>query len=96
MYRSAIPEFRKTLQGLRKEFLRLEATTDWARLRVDPVLRHAIALERRLNSAKFSREIARLHRGVALFHADLVYLRTNVRGLQRLLVSEQRRTRSSR
>jgi hypothetical protein len=91
VYKSAIPEFRKTLEGLRREFSKLELSTDWVHLRVDPLLKHSAELERRLSSRRFSMQIARLSRGVAQFHSDLVYLRTNVKELQKLLLVEQKR-----
>jgi hypothetical protein len=94
VYRRAIPELRKQLEEMRREFARLDSGTDWVRLRVDPVLRHARELERRLTSPQFAKESARLTKGVALFHSDLVYLRTNVVQLRRLLPGrQQKRTR---
>ena len=85
VYKGAIPELRKQLEQLRKEFSREDSRTDWVRLRIDPVLQHARELERRVSSRKFSREFSRLTQGVALFHSDLVYLRTNVTALRNLL-----------
>jgi hypothetical protein len=43
-----------------------------------------------LESGEFSREFSRLTKGVELFHSDLVYFRTNVRGLEKLLQSEKK------
>ena len=88
MYKKGIPEYRKILEELRRDFARLGTKTDWVRLRVDPVLRHAQALDRLLNSRRFTTEFARLTKGVALFHSDLVYLSTNVRELRGLLRTE--------
>ncbi len=95
VYRTAIPEFRRVLQALRKDFKRLGSKTDWARLRVEPVLRHATSLEKILNSSRFSKETARLNKGVVLFHSDLVYLRTNVKALRELLAEEKKRLQAS-
>ena len=91
VYKAAIPQLRKDLEQVRKEFSDLKPRTDWVRLRLDPVLKHAEELERRLSSAKFSAEFSRLTKGVSLFHSDLVYLRTNVNELRRLLQSEKKR-----
>ncbi len=91
VYKSAIPEYRRILQALRKDFKKLGSKTDWASLRVEPVLRHAASLERILHSGTFSRETARLNKGVVLFHSDLVYLRTNVKALRELLAKEKKR-----
>jgi hypothetical protein len=86
VYKSDIPQLRKALERLRGEFSKLHAPTDWTRLRVDPVLRHARELERRLKSQGSTR----LTKGVRLFHSDLVYLRENVSGLKAVLESEMR------
>jgi len=48
------------------------------------------SLEQLLESGKFSQESSRLTKGVELFHSDLVYLKTNVRGLEKLLQSEKK------
>lgn len=90
VYKGAIPEFRKALENLRTEFSRREFPTDWVRLRVEPVLRHARELERLVTSREFAGEFSRLRRGVSLFHSDLVYLRTNVKELERLLQAGKR------
>jgi hypothetical protein len=42
-----------------------------------------------LESGEFSRELSRLTKGVELFHSDLVYFRTNVRGLEKVLQTEK-------
>lgn len=91
VYKRGIPEYRRALEELRKEFARLGSKTDWLRLRVDPVLQHARALNRLLASRRFAPEFARLTKGVALFHSDLVYLSTNVRELRGLLRTEAKR-----
>ncbi len=91
VYKAAIPRLRKELEQLRKEFSDLKPSTDWVRLRLDPVLTHAKELEQRLISKKFSSEVSRLTKGVSLFHSDLVYLRTNVKELRLLLQTEKKR-----
>ena len=91
VYKGAIPELRKALERLRQEFSREDSRTDWVHLRIDPVLRHAKELERLVASREFSKEFSRLTKGVALFHSDLVYLRTNVQALQRLLRAERKK-----
>jgi hypothetical protein len=93
VYKGAIPALKKDLEQLRKEFTKLKSNTDWAHLRVDPVLKHAGELRRLVSSRRFSSEFARLNKGVALFHSDLVYLRTNVKELQKLLETERKRKR---
>jgi prefoldin subunit 5 len=89
LYKARVPELRRALEELAQDFARLDSRTNWARLRVAPVLKHARALEQILNSPKFSRELERLNRGVELFRSDLVYLRANVAGLERLLSSSK-------
>ncbi len=94
VYKGGVPELRKSIERLRGEFSKLRTPTDWVRLRVDPLRKHARELERLLTSPKFSGEFSRLKKGVALFHSDLVYLRTNVRELQRILENEKKRKTS--
>ena len=84
VYKAGIPALRKDLQKLRTDLTRLDSRTDWVKLRVDPLLRHAQELERQLKSQGSSR----LTKGVRLFHSDLVYLRENVNGLSEILRSE--------
>jgi len=91
VYKAGIPQLRKELEKLRKEFSEVSPGTDWVHLRLDPVLQHAKALERRLQSKEFSGEVSRLPKGVSMFHSDLVYLRTNVKELRELLRAELRR-----
>jgi hypothetical protein len=90
-YKGALPAFRKTLEHLRDEFSRVKPKTDWAKLRVEPLLRHVKELEHRLKSRDFSGETSRLRKGVNQFHSDLVYLRDNVRWLEEILRSEKER-----
>jgi len=89
VYRSGIPALRKELEALRGEFSTLHLKTDWVRLRIVPLLKHARELERLVSSQRFSREYSRLSRGVAQFHSDLVYLRTNSKELRKILQIEQ-------
>jgi hypothetical protein len=89
-YKEDIPKTRKALEELKKEFSAVASTTDWTKLRVEPLLNHVKSLERLLRSPKFARETARLRRGVVMFHADLVYLRENVKALKEILELERR------
>lgn len=90
VYKADIPAARKALQKLRAEFTRLDSKTDWASLRIDPLLEHAKALERLLRSSRFSRETSRLPRGVSMFRSDLVYLRENLKTLKAILDSDRK------
>lgn len=85
VYKAGLPALRKALETLRTDFSGLESRTDWVKLRVEPLLRHAQELERQMKSQGSSR----LAKGVRLFHADLVYLRENVNGLKDILRSER-------
>ena len=87
-YKEDIPKIRRALEELRKEFSTVASTTDWTKLRIEPLLDHVKSLERLLRSPKFSRETARLRRGVVMFHSDLVYLRENVKALKKILEVE--------
>ncbi len=94
VYQADLPRLRKALEELREAFSELDASrTDWVKLRIDPLLRHAESLERLLHSRQFSLESTRLRRGVEFFHSDLVYLRANVKGLQKVLQSEMTSSR---
>jgi len=95
-YKEDIPRARKALEELKKEFSGVASTTDWTKLRIEPLLDHVRSLERLLRSPKFARETARLRRGVVMFHADLIYLRENVRALRAILVVEKSLDRASR
>lgn len=88
VYKASVPEMRKVLARLRERFSTLDSKIDWTRVRVEPVLKHAEELEKLLKSPKFSLEFSRLTKGVSLFHSDLVYLRANVKGLEKILQSE--------
>jgi len=89
VYKSELPRFRADFERLRKDFAGLGPTkTNWIELRIDPLLKHLDSLEQLLHSEKHSLESSRLRNGVALFHSDLVYLRDNVKGLERVLQSE--------
>ena len=89
VYKADLPRLRKALEELRGEFSSIESRTDWVKLRIDPLLKHLDSLERSLASEEFSGEASRLRNGVRLFHSDLVYLRENVKGLEKLLESEK-------
>ncbi len=91
VYKADITRLKNALTRLKEEFSSFEPDTDWTRLRIEPLLAHAESLERRLNSPEFSKESARLRKGVAMFHSDLVYLRENVKALERMLDSEKKR-----
>lgn len=90
-YKDDIPRYKETLAALAREFARLRLSTDWTALRIRPLLQHVTRLERLLRSPKFARESTRLRKGVAMFHADLVYLRANIKALKEILAVEQRR-----
>ena len=89
VYRNGLPALRKKLEKLREEFSHRGSRTHWAKLRIEPLLDHVGSLERLLGSHEFSQESSRLRRGVEMFHSDLVYLRTNVRALEKVLESEK-------
>jgi hypothetical protein len=91
VYKGDIPKLRRSLEKLRREFSRLDSPTDWVKLRVNPILRHSRELERLVSSRRFANEFSRLNKGVVLFHSDLVYLRTNVQELRKILGSEKAR-----
>jgi hypothetical protein len=93
VYKADLPTVRQALEKLRDNFSKVESKTDWTKLRIEPLLRHVEALERLSRSAEFSKEFSRLRKGVEVFHADLVYFRTNVKGLEKLLQSELKRQR---
>jgi hypothetical protein len=81
-YKEDIPKTKRALETLKKEFSGVASSTDWTKLRIEPLLDHVNALERLLRSPKFARETARLRKGVVMFHSDLVYLRENVKALK--------------
>jgi len=91
VYKAGIPQLRETLAKLKEEFSGLDSGTDWAKLRVEPLLKHAEELERLLNRPDLAKEYSRLRSGVVMFHSDLVYLRENVKALEKTLESEKRR-----
>jgi len=91
VYKSALPRYRADLLRLRKDFSSLGSTrTNWIELRINPLLRHLDSLENLLHSEEYSLESSRLRKGVMLFHSDLIYLRDNIRGLERVLRSERK------
>lgn len=93
VYKAGIPQLREKLVRLKEEFSRLDTGTDWTRLRIEPLLRHAEGLEVLLDRPDFAKEYSRLRRGVVMFHSDLVYLRDNVKALEKTLESEKKRRR---
>ena len=93
VYKRGLPELRNTLEKLREDFDNLGSKTDWTRLRIEPLLKHLGSLEELLRSQEFSRDFSRLTKGVELFHSDLVYFRTNVKALKKILQSEKIRRR---
>ena len=90
-YKQDIPFVTKRLEHMRDEFAGVDSKTDWTMLRIEPLLEHAKSLDRLIHAKHFARETARLRRGVAMFHADLVYFRENVYELKKLLESEKKR-----
>jgi len=92
VYKADLPRLRKALEELKEGFSDLGPPgMKWTKLRIEPLLKHLSSLERLLYSEEFSRESARLAKGVEMFHSDLVYMRENVRALERLLQSERKR-----
>jgi len=89
-YKQDIPSVIKRLEGLRDAFATLDSKTDWTRLRIEPLLEHAKSLDRLIHLRQFARETTRLRRGVAMFHADVVYFRQNLQGLKNVLESERK------
>lgn len=90
VYKEELPALRKTLERLREDFSLLDSETDWTKLRIEPLQKHLESLEQLLGSREFSQEFSRLRKGVVLFHSDLVYFRTNIKGLKKLLLSEKK------
>ena len=91
VYKEDLLRLRKALEELRENFSSLGSSkTDWAKLRIDPLLKHLDSLEHLLHSEEFSRESSHLRKGVLLFHSDLVYLRENVKELKKLFQSEKK------
>jgi hypothetical protein len=90
VYKNDLPKLRNALEKLREDFSDLGSETDWTKLRIEPLLKHLESLEQLSGSGEFSREFSRLTKGVLLFHSDLVYFRTNIKGLQEILQSEKK------
>lgn len=91
VYKEDIPASIAALVALRRGFAALKEKTDWTRLRIEPLLRHARALLRVQRSPKFARESSRLRKGVRMFRSDLVYLRENIRALKSILEAATQR-----
>ena len=96
VYKKQIPVLRNKLEKLRADFLALNPKTDWVGLRIDPVLSHVRSLELLLGSPDYSAEFSRLTKGVELFHSDLVYLRKNIEGLEKILQQEKKSLRAKK
>lgn len=90
VYKTDLPRLRDALHNLKEEFSSLNTKTDWVSLRIEPLISHIETLEMLLHSPDFTQEFKRLRKGVAMFHSDLVYLRTNVKELEKVLQSEKR------
>jgi hypothetical protein len=90
-YKEDIPGFRAALEEMKEAFSELDSKTDWTGLRIEPLLTHVTRLDQILRSPKFVRETTRLRSGVAMFHADLVYLRTNIKALKEILLKERQK-----
>ena len=90
VYKADLPRLRNTLEKQREEFSNLDTKTDWTKLRIDPLLKHLETLEQLLQSQEFTKEFSRLRKGVKMFHSDLVYLRENVKELEKILQSEKK------
>jgi hypothetical protein len=93
VYKAELPALMKTLEKLREDFAGLGSKTVWTELRIEPLMKHLESLERLLGSKQFSQESSRLTKGVALFHSDLVYFRTNVKELKKILEAEKSKGR---
>ena len=89
MYKEGLPKLRNSLEKLREGFAKTNSKIDWNKLRIDPLLKHLESLEVLSGSSEFSREFSRLTRGVVMFHSDLVYFRTNIKELEKILQSEK-------
>jgi hypothetical protein len=55
-YKEDIRSTRRALEELKKEFSGVASTTDWTKLRIEPLLDHVKSLERLLRSPKFARD----------------------------------------
>ena len=89
VYKADIPRLKNALVRLKDEFSGLDPRTEWTRMRIEPLLKHAEALEELLGSPGFSDESSRLRGIVVMFHSDLVYLRQNVKALEKILESKK-------
>jgi len=90
VYKADLPRLRNDLEKLSEEFSNLDSDTNWIKLRIEPLLKHAESLEQLLHSPEFSPEFSRLRKGVRMFHSDLVYLRENVKELEKVIQSEKK------
>lgn len=92
VYRSDLARLRKVLLNMRRELSQLDPSTDWGRLRIDPLLSHLEQLRILVRIWSSSRQRG----GVPMLHSDLVYFRQNAKGLEKVLASERRRSRKLR
>jgi len=92
VYRSDLPRLRKILLNMKKELSQMGPSTDWVRLRIDPLLAHVDQLRAMIRIWDSSRRRG----GVPMLHSDLIYFRENVKGLKLVLASERRRSRKHR
>jgi len=91
VYTADIPRLKKALVKLKDEFSAFDSGTGWTKVRIEPLLKHAEALEELLNSPGFPDNSARLRGIVVMFHSDIVYLRENVKALEKTLASMKRK-----
>jgi hypothetical protein len=80
------------LLKLKADLRSTDSRTDWIELRIEPLLKHLRSLEQLMTSQEYSEEFSKLRKGVDLFHSDLVYFSTNVKGLEKILESERKKS----
>lgn len=85
VYKGDLPALRQILEKLKQDLSERPAPPQWLRRRVEALIRHTKALEDILGTSELSKDSYRLRGGVVFLHSDLVYLRTNVKGLEELL-----------
>ena len=93
-YKEDIRKFKAALEQLKKNLSAHGTKTDWMQLRVEPLLEHVKRLDQILKSPRFAREAVRLREGVAMFRADLDYLRTNIKILKGIIAVAGKREKS--
>jgi len=90
VYKTDLVKLKNALEKLRDGFYGIDTDIGWVRLRIEILLKHIEYLEQLLHSPEFSLETKRLRRGVGMFHSDLVYLRENVKELEKFLQAERK------